>query len=130
MSVIKDNLLYIIIVVSLLPTVIIIFVYVLLRVRQRQRHQQSFGTVDYFPTKIFYSSKRKENEPQECVVCLEDYNDGDKLRILPCKHEFHVECIDSFLTTRKNICPICKRTVLSNEEIPTLPSQEDQEVGS
>ncbi|CAG8781556.1 5576_t:CDS:1, partial [Racocetra fulgida] len=39
--------------------------------------------------KIFYRSKWKNNEPQECVICLEDFVDEDELKILPCKHEFH-----------------------------------------
>ncbi|EER23301.1 hypothetical protein D8B26_001393 [Coccidioides posadasii str. Silveira] len=49
----------------------------------------------------------------ECVVCLEEYIDGlSKVMSLPCGHEFHVECITPWLTTRRRTCPICKGDVV------------------
>ncbi|KAI5065073.1 hypothetical protein GOP47_0019768 [Adiantum capillus-veneris] len=50
---------------------------------------------------------------ETCAICLEEYVTGDKLRILPCKHGFHVPCIDNWLN-RKPFCPICKRDVHNN----------------
>ncbi|KLU90663.1 RING-9 protein [Magnaporthiopsis poae ATCC 64411] len=49
----------------------------------------------------------------ECVVCLEEYVDGvSRVMSLPCGHEFHVECITPWLTTRRRTCPICKGDVV------------------
>jgi hypothetical protein len=29
-----------------------------------------------------------------CSICCEDYVGGDVVRVLPCKHRYHIECID------------------------------------
>lgn len=48
----------------------------------------------------------------ECIICMEDYVSGvSRVMRLPCYHEFHVECITRWLTTRKRTCPICKYDV-------------------
>jgi len=72
--------------------------------------------VDALPIKIFDMKKMKENDPETCAVCIDDFKDGDKLRVLPCRHEYHVECIDLWLTTRKKFCPICKRNISGDED--------------
>jgi len=72
--------------------------------------------VDALPIKTFDSKKMKENDPETCAVCIDDFKDGDKLRVLPCHHEYHVECIDLWLTTRKKFCPICKRNISGDED--------------
>ncbi|CAI5486257.1 unnamed protein product [Closterium sp. Naga37s-1] len=46
---------------------------------------------------------------ETCAICLEDYEWGDRLRLLPCSHEFHVDCVDQWLSTRRLFCPVCKR---------------------
>jgi hypothetical protein len=42
-----------------------------------------------------------------CSICLENYVNGDVLRVLPCLHFFHVSCIDNWLMMDK-ACPLCK----------------------
>jgi protein-arginine kinase activator protein McsA len=43
----------------------------------------------------------------KCVVCQLEYEDSEDVRILPCKHCYHADCIKSWLAT-KNECPVCK----------------------
>ncbi|KAJ2700340.1 hypothetical protein H4218_002073 [Coemansia sp. IMI 209128] len=54
-----------------------------------------------------------------CIVCIDDFIVGSKMRILPCGHNYHIECIDPWLTTKSSLCPLCKydtREVLTDLE--------------
>lgn len=43
-----------------------------------------------------------------CAICLETYEDGDSLTGLPCRHSFHTECIQPWLSGKSALCPMCK----------------------
>lgn len=44
----------------------------------------------------------------ECVVCLGQMEEGEKVRVLPgCQHLFHVDCIDMWLFSHST-CPVCR----------------------
>ncbi|XP_028816796.1 E3 ubiquitin-protein ligase RNF12-A isoform X2 [Denticeps clupeoides] len=49
-----------------------------------------------------------------CSVCIMEYAQGNKLRKLPCSHEYHVHCIDRWLS-ENSTCPICRRAVLASD---------------
>mmetsp|Transcript_108231 Transcript_108231/g.170630 ORF Transcript_108231/g.170630 Transcript_108231/m.170630 type:complete len:600 (+) Transcript_108231:40-1839(+) len=44
-----------------------------------------------------------------CGVCLLDFDDGDELRVLSCRHYFHRDCIDHWLLHSATTCPTCKQ---------------------
>ncbi|CAD6265109.1 unnamed protein product [Miscanthus lutarioriparius] len=47
----------------------------------------------------------------ECAVCLADFRDGERLRVLPpCLHAFHIDCIDAWLQSAAS-CPLCRAAV-------------------
>ena len=46
-------------------------------------------------------------EKRNCVICLEEFKNGDKATSLPCIHLFHTSCIKNWLK-KQNSCPICK----------------------
>ncbi|XP_008561500.1 PREDICTED: E3 ubiquitin-protein ligase RLIM-like [Galeopterus variegatus] len=50
-----------------------------------------------------------------CCVCITEYTEGTKLRILPCSHEYHVHCIDRWLS-ENSTCPICRRKVIDSSD--------------
>lgn len=55
----------------------------------------------------------KDGENDCCPICIEPYKATDCIRILPCKHEFHKNCIDPWLLEHRT-CPMCKLDVLKH----------------
>lgn len=47
---------------------------------------------------------------KDCSICLEQYQEGDQVRTLPCLHHFHSRCIDTWLN-QKSSCPVCKTSI-------------------
>lgn len=41
-----------------------------------------------------------------CSVCTDDFVKGQDIRVLPCKHKFHPECIDPWLLNVSGTCPL------------------------
>ncbi|XP_060682727.1 E3 ubiquitin-protein ligase RNF6 isoform X2 [Hemiscyllium ocellatum] len=61
-----------------------------------------------------YGNVSAENEVSKtCSVCINDYAVGNKLRRLPCSHEFHIHCIDRWLS-ENSTCPICRQPILGS----------------
>ncbi|CAJ1935229.1 unnamed protein product [Cylindrotheca closterium] len=52
----------------------------------------------------------------ECAICLEAMPPGTKVRILPCRHSFHEDCIVGWLNEGKTTCPLCKFDLLQHFE--------------
>uniref|UniRef100_B4MPL8 GK21726 n=1 Tax=Drosophila willistoni TaxID=7260 RepID=B4MPL8_DROWI len=63
------------------------------------------------PTKTGKMSDEKDLDSDCCAICIEAYKPSDIIRILPCKHEFHKNCIDPWLIEHRT-CPMCKLDVL------------------
>lgn len=64
-------------------------------------------------------------EGSDCSVCLNEFQEGETLRLLPkCSHAFHIHCIDTWLRSHTN-CPLCRASIVSgtanlNPPGPTL----------
>ncbi|KAK4536094.1 hypothetical protein CDCA_CDCA07G2119 [Cyanidium caldarium] len=55
-----------------------------------------------------------------CAVCLDAFFDAEMVRMLPCVHCFHRDCVDRWLT-RCKACPICKRDIDDPREATGAP---------
>ncbi|XP_026177262.1 RING finger protein 215 [Mastacembelus armatus] len=69
-------------------------------------------------TKTYRQPKRwcdpsQPGETDNCAVCLEPFNNNQCLRVLPCLHEYHRDCVDPWLLLQ-HTCPLCKRSILSS----------------
>jgi len=72
------------------------------------------------PAVRFSQSCLCDPDHASCAVCLAEYMDEDRLRLLPCGHHFHVQCADKWLRQNKR-CPLCMRGI-DEAPRPRLPS--------
>ncbi|KAJ6916725.1 hypothetical protein NC652_019214 [Populus alba x Populus x berolinensis] len=54
---------------------------------------------------INYKAGSSQNGSNDsCVICRLDYEDGETLTLLSCKHSYHSECINNWLKINKGSC--------------------------
>ncbi|KAG0094098.1 hypothetical protein BGZ92_008508 [Podila epicladia] len=63
--------------------------------------------------------KTTESPEELCSICLGEYETDDRIRILPCAHEYHAECVDIWLTNKSTHCPLCKHDLLTDIQCPS-----------
>jgi transglutaminase/protease-like cytokinesis protein 3 len=56
--------------------------------------------------RINYDSINKDNN--DCLICIESFNENDEIVKIKCNHYFHCNCIKSWLCNESNKCPICR----------------------
>ncbi|GMG98908.1 hypothetical protein Nepgr_000748 [Nepenthes gracilis] len=66
----------------------------------------SADTIASLPSINYKSHNTQDGERDSCVICRLEYEDGDALIVLACKHSYHSECINNWLTINK-VCPVC-----------------------
>ena len=54
--------------------------------------------------------KEKYSENFQCIICMEEFNEGEKVKLLPCGHIFHPNSIKEWLMKQKS-CPFCKSEI-------------------
>jgi len=62
---------------------------------------------DSTPTTHTFVNK-KNNNYDECVICLDEMKENELLTIIFCSHLFHKQCIDMWIK-KKTICPLCDK---------------------
>ncbi|XVE57111.1 hypothetical protein DITRI_Ditri04bG0065300 [Diplodiscus trichospermus] len=68
------------------------------------------SVIDALPV-FYYKDAMGLKEPFDCAVCLCEFLDHDKLRLIPmCSHAFHINCIDTWLLSNST-CPLCRGTL-------------------
>lgn len=65
-------------------------------------------------------STQSDTISSKCVICLEKFEDGQDVRIVPCRHEFHKECVDPWLLSNYT-CPLCMLNIVEKEGTTNKP---------
>ncbi|XAR65047.1 hypothetical protein NMG60_11009003 [Bertholletia excelsa] len=85
--------------------------------------------IDALPV-FLYKELLGLQEPFDCAVCLCEFSELDKLRLLPlCGHAFHIDCIDTWLLSNST-CPLCRGTLFTpgfSIENPVFEFEESME---
>ena len=54
--------------------------------------------------------KNKYSENYQCIICMEEFENNENIKLLPCDHIFHKNCIKQWLLKQKT-CPFCKAEI-------------------
>ncbi|XP_069038079.1 RING finger protein 215 isoform X5 [Lepisosteus oculatus] len=128
-TILQDNLKYL---QQLWNTVVLVALIlctgVIVQARWQYRHNQGDDDMELLPkqdimkrlatlkTRKYHLPKARcekgqAGETDNCAVCLEQFCKNQCLRVLPCLHEFHRDCVDPWLLLQQT-CPLCKRSIL------------------
>ncbi|NWU71385.1 RNF43 ligase, partial [Pterocles burchelli] len=114
-------------VVSTVVVIILIFVVrtkcQLNRTQQDSLQQQTMQAIGQLATRRYRARCRQASRWDSasscssapvCAICLEEFSEGQELRIISCSHEFHRECVDPWLQ-QHHTCPLCMLNILARD---------------
>lgn len=78
--------------------------------------EKGFQNLSYLP-------EGEEDDANQCAICLCEFEAGEMLRQLPCQHDFHQTCIDSWMLQHQT-CPLCRYVLW---EDPNQQQQQQQQ---
>uniref|UniRef100_A0A5B7BFX7 RING-type E3 ubiquitin transferase n=1 Tax=Davidia involucrata TaxID=16924 RepID=A0A5B7BFX7_DAVIN len=74
---------------------------------------------------VFLYSSKTHPDSLECAVCLSEFEDNEKGRLLPkCNHSFHIDCIGMWFLSHST-CPLCRSPVERQIPAPVLENLSD-----
>uniref|UniRef100_A0A8C8YKC6 RING-type E3 ubiquitin transferase n=1 Tax=Prolemur simus TaxID=1328070 RepID=A0A8C8YKC6_PROSS len=137
--------------VWILLTVVTIFVVILasvLRIRCRPcrsrpdpLQQRTAWAISQLATRRYQASCRRAqvewpdsgsscSSAPVCAICLEEFSEGQELRVISCLHEFHRTCVDPWLHQHRT-CPLCMFNIVEGDSFSQSlgPSRSYQEPG-
>ncbi|KAL1223898.1 RING-H2 finger protein ATL43 [Cardamine amara subsp. amara] len=70
---------------------------------------------------LLYPSVQGRGEEECCSVCLMRMEEEDVIKSLPCSHEFHSLCVETWFNVSSKICcPLCRfspATIILTDEL-------------
>lgn len=74
------------------------------------------AALDAFPEIVVVTGCELLENNESCRLCLTTFEPGEIVRTLPCRHVFHSNCVDVWLTTVRNTCPVDNLPVYAREQ--------------
>lgn len=72
-----------------------------------QHHGDFTQLIDELPEMTVDEKSKIPQDKNECMICMSDFQLKEKLKIMPCTHFFHTDCIREWFKNN-DTCPICK----------------------
>uniref|UniRef100_A0A8D0RE87 E3 ubiquitin-protein ligase RNF43 n=1 Tax=Sus scrofa TaxID=9823 RepID=A0A8D0RE87_PIG len=136
------------ILLTVVGTIFVVVLASVLRIRCRPRHsrpdplqQRTAWAISQLATRRYRASCRRAraewpdagsscSSAPVCAICLEEFSEGQELRVISCLHEFHRTCVDPWLHQHRT-CPLCMFNIVEGDSLsqPLGPSRSYQEPG-
>jgi hypothetical protein len=71
-----------------------------------EEHQEGIAPAQPAAATAIGTERSLNDESLGCSICTEDFEKGQDLRVLPCDHKFHPECVDPWLLNVSGTCPL------------------------
>ncbi|XP_042298450.1 E3 ubiquitin-protein ligase RNF43 isoform X2 [Sceloporus undulatus] len=130
------------ILLTVISTGLVIVIIFIARTRCQPRRNQTgvqeetLQAINQLATRRYQARRRRQGPPNRdsasscssapiCAICLEEFSEGQELRIITCFHEFHRCCVDPWLQEHQT-CPLCMFNIVDGA-LSALPvhSHED-----
>ncbi|GCB64003.1 hypothetical protein scyTo_0009754 [Scyliorhinus torazame] len=135
--------------VGILMTLIVAFSVVVMilavRIKCKQNRtrnslqQQTINAISRLATRRYQSRCRSQTHERQssldsqsssisepvCAICLEEFAEGQDVRIISCFHEFHKECVDPWLLQHRT-CPLCMYNIIEGNSSVAQHEVHDQ----
>jgi hypothetical protein len=70
-----------------------------------------------------------ECEDGECVICLDEWLEGEVVKEMPCKHKFHGNCVEKWLKLHGS-CPVCRYKMPADDPVKKFGEDRESSTGN
>ena len=78
---------------------------------------------------VSYDKSKDKYEQANCSICLSEFENGTRIRMLSCKHIFHTGCIESWIKAKINSdpkCPTCNTELKTEVDLEMAEADIEQ----